>query len=161
MKETYHKNNPFKHGMGETKIYRVWSSMKTRCYNKNTHYYHQYGARGIVVCNEWKKDFLEFFNWAVKNGYEEGLQIDRVDNDKDYMPNNCRFVTCQINSQNTRRSKYWCVHGRIFPSSPVASKAIGVSRRTIVDWCEGYESRGKLYPPKNGCYSIRKYKGER
>lgn len=82
--------------------YWVYSSMNRRCYNKSYSNYKNYGGRGITVCKEWKKDAWNFFNWARANGYKKGLQLDRKDNDKGYSPENCRFVTSSVNSQNTR-----------------------------------------------------------
>ena len=76
--------------------------MKQRCYNHNNKSYKNYGARGIKVCNEWKNDFMSFYNWATENGYKEGLTIDRLNVDKDYSPNNCAWVTQKI-QQNNRR----------------------------------------------------------
>lgn len=89
-----------KHGYFGTKIYKLWGTIKYRCYNQNYRYYHRYGGRGIVVCDEWKNDALAFINWALANGYSDGLQIDRINNDGNYEPSNCRFVTSQENNLN-------------------------------------------------------------
>jgi hypothetical protein len=89
-----------KHGYFGTKVYKLWGTIKYRCYNSNYRYYHRYGGRGIIVCDEWKNDALEFITWALANGYEEGLSIDRIDNDGNYEPINCRFVTAQVNNLN-------------------------------------------------------------
>ncbi len=83
-------------------IYAVWSGMKTRCYNKNNKRYCDYGKRGISVCDAWLGNFELFHSWCISNGYKVGLQIDREDNDKDYEPDNCRFVTSAVNSFNRR-----------------------------------------------------------
>jgi hypothetical protein len=74
--------------------------MKARCQNKNAENYRFYGARGIKVCEEWANDPTEFCKWAEENGYTEGLQIDRIDNDGNYEPENCRFVTPAENMKN-------------------------------------------------------------
>ena len=93
-----------RHSKSHTKLYRVWTGIKSRCYNKNTPNYKDYGNRGITVCEEWLKDFQEFYDWAMNNGYHDGLQIDRIDNNKGYSPNNCRFVTPKKNSNNRRNT---------------------------------------------------------
>lgn len=83
-------------------IYRLWTNMKTRCYNKNNHSYETYGRRGITVCEEWLNDFQTFATWAILNGWKEGLQIDRIDNDKGYSPENCHFITLEENLKKRR-----------------------------------------------------------
>lgn len=94
-----------KHNLSKTKLYKVWQGMKTRCYNKNFMYYHNYGGRGIIICDKWKNDFSIFYDWAIKNGYREGLTIDRIDNDGNYEPNNCRWVTRAEQNRNKRYTK--------------------------------------------------------
>jgi hypothetical protein len=88
------------HGLTEHKLYRIWAEMKARCCNPKQQFFHRYGGRGITVCEEWIDDFKAFHDWAMDNGYREGLQIDRIDNNKGYFPDNCRFVTCQENANN-------------------------------------------------------------
>lgn len=84
-----------KHGEAQkTKLYGVWAGMKRRCYNKNTEYYNRYGGRGIRVCDDWQ-EYIPFREWAMANGYQEGLTIDRIDNDGNYCPSNCKWVTMQ------------------------------------------------------------------
>lgn len=94
-----------KHNMSDSKLYKVWHGMKTRCYNKNFMYYYNYGGRGITICDEWKNDFKIFYNWAIKNGYKEGLTIDRINNDGNYEPNNCRWITRAEQNRNQRKTK--------------------------------------------------------
>ena len=86
-------------------LYSTFVGMKQRCHNPNHDHYHYYGGRGIRICDEWRTDFEAFFQWAISNGYEPGLQIDRIDNDVGYFPYNCRFVTPAENAQNKRRGK--------------------------------------------------------
>lgn len=88
------------HGMSKTKLYHTWKNMKKRCENPNATRYERYGGRGIKVCEEWRNDFMEFYAWAMANGYQEGLTIDRKDNDKGYYPDNCRWETSIIQNQN-------------------------------------------------------------
>lgn len=90
----------YSHGMSNTKIYRVWCGMKQRCNNPNNQEYHRYGGRGIKICKEWNDDFDKFGKWALSHGYKQGLQIDRINNNGDYEPSNCRFVTPLENMHN-------------------------------------------------------------
>jgi hypothetical protein len=85
--------------------------MKQRCYNKRHPKYGSYGARGITVCPEWCGNFAAFRDWSLANGYTEGLQIDREDNDGPYSSGNCRWTTRKINSQNTRRNRVYEAFG--------------------------------------------------
>lgn len=81
------------HGMTGTRIYKMWHNMRSRCKNPNASKYYLYGGKGIKVCNEWKNSFINFYNWATKNGYKDNLTIDRIDSNKNYEPNNCKFST--------------------------------------------------------------------
>ena len=89
-----------KHGGTKDDLYKVWKGIKRRCYNSHEKKYHRYGGRGIIVCDEWKENYLIFKQWAVENGYKKGLQIDRINNDGNYEPDNCRFVTNTENARN-------------------------------------------------------------
>lgn len=82
----------------------IWYGMVNRCHNEADSNYYKYGARGIIVCDEWRYDTDAFCEWAISNGYSETLAIDRKNNDGNYEPTNCRWVTTQVNSQNTRRT---------------------------------------------------------
>lgn len=85
-------------------FYQSWTNMKQRCLNKNHPKYKRYGARGITVCDEWL-DISNFYKWAIENGWEEGLTIDRIDNDGNYEPSNCRWVTVYSNSRRRGTTK--------------------------------------------------------
>ena len=95
------------HGLGYTRLYSIWGSMKKRTTDINVTAYNDYGGRGITICDEWKNDFMSFYNWAMSNGYEEnkGLSIDRIDNDGNYCPKNCRWTTRIIQGRNRRIQK--------------------------------------------------------
>lgn len=92
------------HGLSRSRLYSVYRGMKTRCYSKKAKYYGIYGGRGIKICDEWLSNFMSFYNWAVENGYEEGLSIDRIDNDGDYEPSNCRWATAVVQTRNRRKT---------------------------------------------------------
>ena len=90
--------------LSNTKLYKVWGHIKSRTLNPNFKHYNDYENKGITICDEWKNDFMSFYNWAMLNGYEEnkGLSIDRIDNDEGYFPENCRWTTKTIQARNTR-----------------------------------------------------------
>ena len=82
------------------KIARRLYAMRSRCYSKNNPAYKYYGGRGIRVCDEWMQDVDAFIDWSLENGYKNDLQIDRIDNDGDYKPSNCRWVSAGVNCKN-------------------------------------------------------------
>ena len=100
-KETMSKNMST-HKLANHKLYPKYRDMLNRCYNPSRDRYKNYGARGISVCEEWKNKengFINFYNWSMEKGYEEGLTIDRIDNDKDYSPNNCQWLSMGDNTK--------------------------------------------------------------
>ena len=123
----YHKDELKKrlttHGQSKTKLFREWQYMKRRCYQTTYKFYCYYGMRGIKVSDEWKEDFLAFKQWALSNGYEEGLTLDRIDPDGNYEPNNCRWVTRKEQMNNTRATHKYTINGET---------------HSIAGWCEIY-----------------------
>lgn len=99
------------HGMKGTKLLSVYSAMKGRCYNPSDGKYYRYGARGIKMCDEWKNNPSAFFNWALSNGYSEGLSIDRIDNDGNYCTENCRWVDALTQANNKSSNHYYTYEG--------------------------------------------------
>ena len=94
-----------KHGKADSRIYNIWCGMKRRCYHTNCNTYSNYGARGITVCDEWKNDFKSFYDWSMENGYSDDLTIDRIDNDGNYEPSNCRWITRKEQTRNRSITK--------------------------------------------------------
>jgi hypothetical protein len=93
-----------KHGGYKSRLFSIWANMLSRCSNPTTSFYNRYGGRGISVCEEWKGSFAFFRDWSLAHGYRDDLTIDRIDNDGNYCPENCRWVTIRENCQN--RSAY-------------------------------------------------------
>ena len=114
------------------KLVHLCSTIKTRCNNPRRHNYKNYGGRGIKVCRAWKKS-KNFVKWALAHGYREGLQIDRIDNNKGYSPTNCRFVTNRENANNRRNSIRINVNGDIYTIVEL-SKKYRVSEFTLYWW---------------------------
>lgn len=100
------KKNNKKHNLRSHPLYCIFEGMKSRCYNDRNRAFNRYGGRGINICSEWLKDFVSFYNWSCENGYKKGLQIDRINNNGDYSPDNCRWVTPKENSRNRRNTIY-------------------------------------------------------
>ena len=134
----YHHNGNPKHGLyhGNESLFNTWQTMIGRCENPYRPKYKDYGGRGIKVCPEWKTA-QNFVRWALGNGYQPGLQIDRIDNDGDYCPENCRFVTPKENSRNRRNTKFLTLDGATKCVSEWA-EITGICKYTIYDWYRKY-----------------------
>ena len=120
---------PIKHGLSNTKIHQKWLSMKDRCYCKNDSEYKNYGGRGITVCDEWlgKHGAENFIKWAIENGWSDekdskDLTIDRIDNNGNYCPENCRLVGRDVQANNKRNTIYITYKGETLPFSQMCEK---------------------------------------
>ena len=98
------------HGLGKPKTYSHWYNMKTRCFNKNNAKYKNYGGRGITVCDEWIS-FVNFHNWAINNGFEEGLTLERIDVNGNYCPENCTWIPMSQQAKNRRVNRMITYNG--------------------------------------------------
>lgn len=94
------------HGKTHHRLYNIYNKIKERCYRESDPNYKYYGARGIIVCDEWLSDFENFYQWAINNGYSDNLTIDRIDVNGNYMPSNCRWVTMKTQCNNKRENIY-------------------------------------------------------
>lgn len=106
--------------------------MKQRCQNPRCKAYRNYGARGIKVCKEWQQ-FEPFLAWALKNGYQKGLELDRSDNDGDYEPSNCRWISRRDNLNNRRNTIMIDVDGEVLPDT-VWAERLGIDRALLKQW---------------------------
>jgi hypothetical protein len=100
----------------KTKLHSVWTAMRQRCNNPKNAPYSNYGGRGILVCPEWKNDYRNFYDWAMANGYKEGLSIDRINNNGNYEPDNCRWATWSEQSINKRTNRLVTYKGETKPA---------------------------------------------
>lgn len=120
------------HGLGATRISYIWRDMRKRCYNPKTKSYKNYGGRGIRMADEWLGDagFINFYNWAMENGYNDNLTIDRINNNDHYKPDNCRWVTKFENENNRRNHIFVQYNGEILNLAELARK-LNVNYKTI------------------------------
>ena len=129
-----------RHGMAHTPLFNQWCSMRRRCTDPKNRMYHRYGGRGIRFCKEWEQ-FEPFKEWALAHGWKEHLALDRIDNDGDYCPENCRWVTQRENNRNKPNLIYLTIDGE---------------RKLLVDWAdETGQPRWRLYYRRNCGWSDR------
>ena len=111
----YHKEDLKKrlttHNLTHTRIRGIWNCMKQRCYNKNHQAYKYYGGKGVTICDEWKNNFLPFYQWSMAHGYDDTLTIDRIDTTKGYDPTNCRWVSRKVQMNNRLCCHYYEING--------------------------------------------------
>lgn len=114
-----HIGNP-KHNQSYTRVYRIYAKIKRRCFVQDDPAYDRYGGRGITMCDEWKNSFESFSNWAYANGYKQEYSIDRIDNNGNYCPENCRWTDPITQGNNKRNNKYYTYNG---------------TTKTLSEWC--------------------------
>lgn len=118
------------HGKCHTRLYKIYSLMKDRCYNKSTKAYRYYGKKGVSICAEWLNDFISFYEWALKNGYRENLTIERINVNGDYEPDNCTWITQSEQVRNRTNTHFIKYDGEIMTLSE-ASQKFNTSRSTL------------------------------
>lgn len=123
-------NHPKKHELSSHKLYPLWRSMMGRCYNEKNKSYCNYGGRGIKVCSHWRDTPKNLIEWLESKNYKKGLEIDRINNDGDYSPNNCRLVTSKVNSRN-RRNNFFVKYKGKYITIPELSELSGVKYATL------------------------------
>jgi hypothetical protein len=121
-----------------TRIYKIWQGMQTRCYNSKHMFYYDYGGRGITICDEWKNDVVVFYNWAITNGYQDDLSIDRKDNNGNYEPDNCQWVSYKEQTNNTSRNHFVTYNNKT-QTVKQWSEELGINYYTLIhrlydDW---------------------------
>lgn len=119
-----------KHGMTDSRLYHIWRGLRTRCNFDKSKDYNNYGGRGIKVCEEWKNSFQNFYDWAIKNGYQEHLTIDRKDVNGNYCPENCRWADMYTQTRNKRNTVNITINGETKCSTDW-SRILGISRHTV------------------------------
>lgn len=141
------------HKMFGTRLYRIWTCMNDRCYNPHHPHYGRYGGRGIKVCDEWKSDKSRFFDWAKNNGYSDSLSIDRINNDGNYEPSNCRWATMREQQLNRSSNHIVTVDGVSLPITEMCErlsiKYETYSARRRYGWSE-YDALTKPVAHKKG-----------
>lgn len=135
------------HGDFGTRLYSIYYGIISRIYNKNDINYKNYGARGIKICDEWRKSYLAFKEWALNNGYSDNLSIDRIDVNGDYCPENCRWVTPKVQGNNRRNNHYLTINGQTKTITEWANE-VGLSATAIRNRLrKGYNPEEAVYIP--------------
>ncbi len=117
-------------GRDEPRLYNAWLNMRRRVNDATNKRYAFYGGKGVKVCDEWRNDFIAFREWAKANGYADNLTIDRIDNDGDYCPENCRWVDSYVQQNNTSRNRFIYVRGELMTMAN-AAKVLGLTYSTV------------------------------
>lgn len=133
------------HKQSNTRLHQIWKGMRKRCNNKNAVGYKNYGGRGIGICAEWD-NFANFYEWSMSNNYTELLTLDRINNDGNYEPSNCRWATMKVQANNSRRNHYITING-VTKLLHEWSDYIGISpSNVLVRLSKGYSDDEMLMP---------------
>lgn len=125
------QHHPKKHGDSRKRLFSIHQGMKQRCYNQRDDSYPNYGGRGITICDEWLNSYEAFRDWALNNGYEDNLTIERTDNEKGYCPENCIWITRAEQNRNQRKTHHVYIDGEKV-TLPMLAEAVGLSDANIV-----------------------------
>ena len=144
----YNRQTKKKHGGRNERLYTIWHNMKQRCYGKTYKDYPNWGGRGIRVCDEWKDDYVAFRTWALENGYEQKLSLDRIDVNGDYSPANCRWADWRTQAINRTTSLNFEVNGQIKNLTELAEE-YGIKYTTLYQrvHCYGWDIEKSLKTP--------------
>lgn len=148
-----------KHGMHNTRIYRIWNGMKNRCYNSKRKDFYKYRGRGITVCDEWK-EFIPFYEWAELNGYTEELTLERIDVNGNYEPDNCTWVT-PIKQANNKTTTPYVEYDNELITLKQLSEITGINYQTLFRRYKKGDRNEKLIRPIDKKKSTRGKTDER
>lgn len=144
------KTHKIKYGDSAGRLYNIWYLMRYRCNNPKCHAYHNYGGRGISICTDWNDNdtgYLAFKQWALDSGYTDSLSLDRIDNNGNYEPNNCRWADAFVQGNNKRNSAYLVYNGEKHTISQWA-RIIGMDMRTLHNRIKlGWKVEDALFRP--------------
>lgn len=150
---------PKTHGLSKTRLYTIWADMKDRCNNKNNNAYKNYGGRGIKICDEWLDNFMNFYNWAIENEYDESLTIDRINVNGNYEPSNCRWTTWRVQAYNKRTSRKISIYGET-KTAYEFEQQYGIKAHLLISrYNKGYRDDKLIY--KGTLMHFRKCKNKR
>ena len=166
------------HRLSNTRLYSIWHNMKSRCYCKYDSKYGNYGGKGITICEEWRNNFQAFYDWAMQNGYEDppvdsdrfwkshnALTIDRIDEEQGYCPENCRWISFDLNRRHRRFGRVYCRGHEIKPDNRLEKLRVDaglsiseLSKLTkISQWRIRKAEQGKpMYFPPSECLRLAK-----
>lgn len=139
--------------LSKTRIHRIWSDMKRRCTNPKRQFYYRYGGRGIRVCKEWEDSFLAFYDWSMANRYSDSLSIDRINNDGNYEPSNCRWVTSRDQFFNKSDTIPSIIYNQRTQTLKEWASELNVSYHTLFSrYQRGWQTEKILFGKHFDCY---------